>query len=589
MTNRRILIVDDNPSIHDDFEKILSIKMKDDELASMEELLFDGDEEADVEEEEPIVDYQIDHAFQGMEAIEMVRKAAKDNDPYALIYMDVRMPPGIDGIKTISKIWEEFPYIEMVICTAYSDYSWDQILTKFGQTDKLFFIKKPVDVVTVKQLSLSLSTKYDLAQRNRDYMVYLEDEVKSRTEQLRKLVKHMTNLKNQAEEANRLKSAFISNISHEIRTPLNIMMGFASLLKSEDNIETKKKEKYIDYINNCGDTLLGIIEDLISIAKLEAGQIKISPGPLMVKELLDELHDVYQFRKKDRIDLRLTIKSGHEDTKVQTDVIRLKQILTNLLDNALKFTNDGEVEFGFDLQGEDVVFFVRDTGIGIPKDKLEYVFERFGQIEDATVSAHNGVGIGTSIARKLTELLGGTMWVESEYGQGSTFFFKIPYLVADNFALNQVPAETDKKVEPVAAPIYKWGDKKVLIIEAEELNYLFLKEAFYPTEIRDMWVLTGGMALECIRIDSSINLVLMDLRLDDMNATELAEEIWKIRPELPIIAQTLFPVKEEEEKCLELGFKGYISKPIAMSNLLSTVDKVFESISSGSDKKEQAF
>ncbi|MEX2396791.1 MAG: response regulator, partial [Balneolales bacterium] len=220
ITNRHILIVDDNESIHQDIEAILASPSDatDVQLAEMESELF-GDTEV-IRNSEPI-QYEIDHAYQGEEGFEKVKKAEEDGHPYSLIYMDVRMPPGIDGIQAIQKIWGKYPHVEVVISTAYSDYSWDQIIRRLGTSDKLLFMKKPFDATALKQAALTLTTKWQLQQEANQYTEKLEYEVAKRTRQLENFMADYKKMKEKAEKASEAKSSFLAEMSHEIRTPMN--------------------------------------------------------------------------------------------------------------------------------------------------------------------------------------------------------------------------------------------------------------------------------------------------------------------------------------------------------------------------------
>ncbi len=225
---RRVLVVDDNKSIHKDIDSILlsSSSDVDHELLEFEKELFDTDP---VPADKAIFNYEIDHAFQGEEAAKMVQNAIKNANPYALIFMDVRMPPGIDGIQTIRKIWKKTPHVEVVICTAYSDYSWDQIMSNLGVSDKLLFMRKPFDATALKQTALSLTTKWRLQQESIHYTEKLEKEVAKRTKELEKLLEAYKKMKDAAEKATEAKSEFLANMSHEIRNPMSGIMAMNEL------------------------------------------------------------------------------------------------------------------------------------------------------------------------------------------------------------------------------------------------------------------------------------------------------------------------------------------------------------------------
>jgi two-component system sensor histidine kinase/response regulator len=332
---RRILIVDDNEAIHADFRKILIDVSTNDELEEIEGALFGVKKSVDT------LSYQyiIDDAYQAEEAIEKVDKAAMEGFPYSVIFMDVRMPPGMDGVQAIEKIWNKHPNIEMVISSAYSDYSWDKILEKFGQTDKLLFAKKPFNIIVIKQLTLSLITKWVIAEKNREYMGHLEKQVKERTAELQELLKHMTLLKEKAEESDKLKSAFLANMSHEIRSPMNTILGFTDLL-AKNNLPEEKRIKFLSYINASGKSLLNLINDIICIAKIEAGVIDLHHESFPLNPMLSELRELFQLELNGNgtanIDLVFENNNSEDSLVIHTDRERLKQIITNLFSNVQK-------------------------------------------------------------------------------------------------------------------------------------------------------------------------------------------------------------------------------------------------------------
>jgi two-component system sensor histidine kinase/response regulator len=564
-SKKRILIVDDNVSIHEDIKKILAIKLANTEIDKIEELLFDEKKKTNAAS----VDFVIDDAYQGEEALEKIDAAAREAFPYSLVFMDVRMPPGMDGIETIHKIWNRYPNIEMVICTAYSDYSWDEIIEKFGFTDQLLFIKKPFDAISLKQITYSLTTKWEIALKNKEYLTYLEVEVGKRTAELKKLLVYMRELKEKAEESDRLKSSFLSNMSHEIRSPMTAILGFSTLLEKNE-LPQEKKSQFISYINNSGSALLQIINDIIDISKIEAQQLKLYMSECNLNLLLVELKDIFdQQTAQSNKNIQIILNEGVSDKKLRiySDPLRLKQIFFNLLSNALKFTSKGSVEFGYTIDKDLIQFYVKDTGVGISDDKKGVIFKRFGQADDFFFKNAMGTGLGLAISKNLIEIMGGRIWVESKLDIGTTFYFSLPYK----------PINDTDYIEPkiiIPEMDSDFHNKRILIAEDEEINFIFFNELFSIKKIEADWAKNGQEAVDKLSGENNYDLVLMDIKMPIMDGIEAMRKIKQLNKKTPpVIAQTAFALIEEKEKYLELGFYDYISKPINIDELFIKLRK----------------
>jgi two-component system sensor histidine kinase/response regulator len=564
-SKKRILIVDDNKSIHEDIKKILATKIVNAEIDKIEELLFDEKKKTNAAS----VDFAIDDAYQGEEAIEKIDAAAKEEFPYSLVFMDVRMPPGIDGIETIHRIWSRYPNIEMVICTAYSDYSWDEIMEKFGFTDQLLFIKKPFDAISLKQITYSLTAKWEIARKNKEYLTYLELEVEKRTAELKKLLDYMRTLKEKAEDSDRMKSSFLSNMSHEIRSPMTAILGFSTLLENE-GLSPEKKGQFISYINNSGAALLQIINDIIDISKIEAHQLKLYMSECNLYPILVELKDIFDQQTAQRnknIQIIINESALDKQLRIYSDPLRLKQIFFNLLSNALKFTSKGSVEFGYTIDNDLIQFYVKDTGVGISDDKKDVIFKRFGQADDFFFKNAMGTGLGLAISKNLVEIMGGKIWLESELNVGTTFYFSLPFK----------PMNDTIYIEPkiiVPEMDSDFHNKRILIAEDEEINFIFFHELFSIKKIEVDWAKNGQEALEKLSGENHYDLVLMDIKMPIMDGIEALGKIKQLNKKIPpVIAQTAFALIEEKEKYLELGFYDYISKPIKIDELFIKLRK----------------
>jgi len=377
-----------------------------------------------------------------------------------------------------------------------------------------------------------------------------------------------------AEQSDRLKTAFLANMSHEIRTPVNAITGFTELLYDKD-LTKEEHEVYLEYIKSGGKALLTLIDDIIDISKIEAGQLVIRHDDCSVNSLMSDLLKLFQQIKQKKgkadVDLRVDEDLIKNDLIIRTDPNRLKQILSNLIGNAIKFTHQGLVEFGYKIENPgQIVFCVKDTGIGIAKDKLDIIFQRFRQVEESFTKNYEGTGLGLAISKKLTNLLGGEMWVESILGKGSIFFFSIPLQIV------RIDPEIDVKSTNPAKSKQLEG-KSILVVEDEDSNYILAETILKASKANVLRAEDGIAAVDIIRRNGQqVDLILMDIKMPGMNGYEATTEIKKIKGEIPIIAQTAYTLAEEKEKCLEAGCDDYIPKPIDRQILLKKINKFLD-------------
>jgi PAS domain S-box-containing protein len=371
-----------------------------------------------------------------------------------------------------------------------------------------------------------------------------------------------------AQTSDRLKSSFIANMSHEIRTPMNSIIGFSNLLASDEISESQKKE-FINYIHTSGEMLLNLIDDIIDIAKIEAGELKINKKEMNVDALFSELHNTFNTTKnksgKSHINLLVT-KDAEQNLSFKTDPFRLRQVMINLIGNAIKFTDNGSVEFGYRLKNEkEIEFFVKDTGIGLTKEELGIVFERFKRTYDSEEKNIVGSGLGLAISKNLVELMGGEMWLDSKPGIGTTFYFTLPYIKTIKILQSTVIEESINS--------YNWHNKTILIVEDDKQSYYFLQELLKRTGGIIRRASNGFEAIDICRNDKSLDIVLMDIQLPKMNGYDATREIKKIRKDLPVIAQTAYAMAGDREKSIEAGCNDYITKPLNIETLLPKINQ----------------
>lgn len=378
--------------------------------------------------------------------------------------------------------------------------------------------------------------------------------------------------KEKAEESDRLKSAFLANMSHEIRTPMNGILGFAELLK-EPGLTADQQKKYIKIIEKSGIRLLNIINDIMDISKIEAGLMK---SHIKEAKINEQTADIYSFFKieAEAKGIGLSLKNSLPDDQaiIMTDREKLYAILTNLIKNAIKFTKAGTVEFGYYLRRYhgvvELEFYVKDSGIGIPKDRQEAIFERFIQADIEDRMAYQGTGLGLAITKAYVEMLGGMIWVESEEGRGSTFYFTLPYNhIAD--------VETIEKPFPSADNSNFARKLKILIAEDDDVSEMLIGRYIKTFSKEILKARTGLEAVNVCRINPDLDLILMDVRMPAMSGYEATKQIREFNKEVVIIAQTAYGLQGDRQKSYEAGCNDYITKPINKAELQALIQKYF--------------
>ena len=398
--------------------------------------------------------------------------------------------------------------------------------------------------------------------------------------------------KTKAEESDRLKSAFLANMSHEIRTPMNGILGFAELLKTP-NLSGAEQSEYISIIKKSGDRMLNIINDIIDISKIEAGQVKVFIAETKLNEQTEFLYSFFK-PEVEKKGVQIILHNGlfSKDAIIKTDREKVYAVLTNLIKNAIKFTAKGSIEIGYTIvqtlpvqtlhatspvqtlhatsqqSAPFLQFYVKDSGFGIPADRQQAIFDRFVQADIDDTRAFQGAGLGLSISKAYVEMLGGKIWVESEEGKGSVFYFTIPYMneseqkLSNQNGMSNVENKQNKKL-------------KILIVEDDETSEMLISIAVRNMSKETMKVRNGAAAIEACLANPDIDLILMDVKMPEMDGYEATRQIRKFNTDVFIIAQTAFGLADEKEKALASGCNEYISKPLDIALLKEMIETHF--------------
>lgn len=438
-------------------------------------------------------------------------------------------------------------------------------------------IEKQRDEIEIQHDEIKMQRDY--LSRQNDQIIKQNKELEIHRRHLERLVRERTEdlvkAKEKAEESDRLKTSFLANMSHEIRTPMNAIIGFSQLLSKPDLKEDQRKE-FIKLINDSSESLLVLIDDILDISRIEANQLKIEKSDVELTALLNDLFVSFSNQVKQsgrEIEIRLYNPFGENEFLITTDPQRLKQILANLLSNAMKYTEKGFIEFGFNIEDFDnkplLEFYVKDTGIGLPDDMIDKVFDRFRKVEKGNRKVYRGAGLGLTICKNLLKILGGSIRVESKLNIGSTFYFTIPFEKGkgDDFKVSD-------KEKGIAK--HNWNQKTIMIVEDDTINYKFLEVGLKPTNVKILWAKTGVEAVDMFK-ENKIDLILMDIQLPVMDGLEATTKIKKLNKDVPVIAQTAFALSIEKEQIFSAGCDDYMAKPIVMKTLIDRISQLFDS------------
>ena len=379
----------------------------------------------------------------------------------------------------------------------------------------------------------------------------------------KRLLDELILAKEHAEESDRLKSAFLCNMSHEIRTPMNGILGFADLLK-EQELSGEQKASYIEIIKKSGARMLNVINDIIEISKIEAGLVKVNTEESNISEQLEFIYSFFKLEVEAK-GMKIVLRNmlSFRDSHLMTDREKLYAILTNLVKNAIKFTRMGSIELGCARKGDFIEFYLRDTGVGILFEQQQLIFERFRQASESLAREYEGAGLGLAISKEYVEMLGGRIWLESELGRGSVFYFTLPYIKS------KVVDAILPDVTSHLSNDHFVNDLLVLIAEDDSISDRLLCELIQPFCFKILEAKTGYEAVEACKNNPDIDLILMDILMPEMNGYDAIREIRKFNKDVIIIAQTAYGLLGDRRKAMEAGSNDYIPKPISKDELIT--------------------
>jgi signal transduction histidine kinase/ligand-binding sensor domain-containing protein/ActR/RegA family two-component response regulator len=442
------------------------------------------------------------------------------------------------------------------------------ILIFYWRLRSLTLQKKELEMAVAERTS-ELSEMNTILEERQEEIGLQNEELNHHRYELQELVEKRTvDLEialQKAEESDKLKSAFLANMSHEIRTPMNAIIGFSNLLK-EEGITQEERNRFINIIEKNCDSLLVIINDILDISMIESDKLTIKKKPFDLIKVFNEMHNFYILKKKKEVSINCDLPTGLKELYINQDETRLRQILQNLMDNALKFTDKGSIDFGFTINNDQINLFVKDTGLGIKAEDQDKVFRPFGKIENDPNRIFTGTGLGLAICRKLIELMQGEISFESVAGTGTVFRVSIPVEIVGKpgkLLNNKEESENVRRVHDI------------LVAEDDPTNYYLIEKILSKSNFAITWAKNGQEAIDYVKSQpTKYAVILMDIKMPVVDGIEAFQKIHEINSSIPVVAVTAYAYASEKARILKNKFAGYISKPLKPKELLNTIETI---------------
>jgi PAS domain S-box-containing protein len=382
-------------------------------------------------------------------------------------------------------------------------------------------------------------------------------------QEIEKTNEELTRALKKAEESDKLKTAFLQNMSHEIRTPLNGIVGFSQLLTRKDFPDDKKTE-IAKVVERSSHRLIELVNNILDLSKIETGQVKIKNSVFVLNQLMKEIFDFFKlFSKERKIIIAYSVGLEYNESVVYSDKEKIHQILVNLINNSIKFTEKGEINFGYMIKNDRIEFYVKDTGIGIPEEFHKEIFNRFTQADNTVTRNYEGAGLGLSISKGLVDLFDGNIWVESEVNKRTHFYFDIPYFPVSDFQSSESPSNLNIENLPKTL--------KILVAEDDDINFMFIEYLFSNSKHRLFRAFNGQEAVDMFEKNKDFDIILMDLKMPVMSGFEATKIIKSILSDIPIIALTAYVFEDDRQKAMNSGCDDFIVKPYRMEDLFERI------------------